>query len=983
MNPNEHWSESFEDWRNGKISIGYIKKQLKLFKRIGIDLNSIKKDLTTLHKYLDCHLLNPLYLPTSLLLEPLTWNPLEDGIQKIPLLLQHRNLSSIDQLLTSGTLNQILNGHLSLYGNMPPIPIGAYYEGLNKTHRQIKRNNKISLLEHLATEGWDHFCRKESVATGLDRYHPTKLPSANKTCFSTSNHLLLVIDGTTAQAQSLAVVGGWTNVISCSLKEINSLPNLLKEYSAEWISICHASDILANGAQRALAENLQQTPKDIILTCDDIIVYQLWNDGLGYEHRQYRSPVSDIRLCTRGGIGGLLTLPYSLVKLCTFAPNYTCLEAFRLDILLQITRNPIGTSHCYQALVKHQSAKNPSIPEQGWPAERCPFSDKQLDEIGRIRSNHAKQYFEKDRGLKPNPLQKGCHDFSHPIDESSLISILIPFRDQVELTKACVNSIKLNAGKDYTYEIVLIDNGSAEDSTKEWVNKVTMENNVQYIRLDEKFNYSRLNNKARKLCKGDFLLFLNNDIEFVSGNVLNVLLDPFAHPNTAAVGAKLKYPDGSLQHQGVVLIKGERRCVLEPGKHLSQSDIITSLLPLRTQEEFSAASAACLMVKADCFDNIGGFDDELAVVFNDVDLCLRLREAGGRIVVSPHPEIIHHESVSRGKDLYGEAWARHQRESGRLRQKHRLLFKEGDPLTSPLLHHHSNRYEPATPSEPPIGPAREQILYTWNRSIHSKDERTPLIFAQFEENPETPIRADILTLLQHYRQHFHIQVVAATPALLHRTRDLRALKKVSDGLIIRCNEGYDFGSWMTGIRYCRQLIEQRQQLVLCNDSFWGPVRPLKGLIKRLQQCTADVIGLTDNLMYEPHLQSPFLMFNKRAISCPEFWTFWENIQCWPTKRSIIKNYEVGLSTLLRKEGMKLESLYSKNANGNIFHAEWKSLIENQNFPFIKRSLIRGNPHKIDISDWRSVVRKGNKTLARQIEDQIKEIQEPYEPEKSG
>tara|TARA_B100001057_G_scaffold124738_1_gene123476 strand:+ start:141 stop:497 length:357 start_codon:yes stop_codon:yes gene_type:complete len=112
------------------------------------------------------------------------------------------------------------------------------------------------------------------------------------------------------------------------------------------------------------------------------------------------------------------------------------------------------------------------------------------------------------------------------------------------------------------------------------------------------------------------------------------------------------------------------------------------------------------------------------------------------------------------------------------------------------------------------------------------------------------------------------------------------------------------------------------------------------------------------------------MFNKKAISCPEFWTFWENIQCWSNKRSIVKNYEVGLPILLKKEGMELESIYSKNANGNTYHAEWKSLIENQNFPFIKRSLLRDNPHKIDISDWRSVVRKGNKPLARQIEDQL-------------
>jgi len=91
-------------------------------------------------------------------------------------------------------------------------------------------------------------------------------------------------------------------------------------------------------------------------------------------------------------------------------------------------------------------------------------------------------------------------------------------------------------------------------------------------------------------------------------------------------------------------------------------------------------------------DEIGGFDEQLAVVFNDVDLCLRLREAGSRVVVIPQPNIIHHESISRGKDYFGDAWIRFRRESGRLRFRHRLLYQQGDSLISPLLHHHSNRY---------------------------------------------------------------------------------------------------------------------------------------------------------------------------------------------------------------------------------------------------------------------------------------------------
>ena len=827
-------------------------------------------------------------------------------------------------------------------------------------------------MEHLATDGWEDFRRKLPVATGLDRYHPAELPSIPLEIPQTDD-LLLVVDGSESRAQFLAVEGGWNKHICCSLADISSLPQLLSDSFGVWVSICHATDIISNRARHSISNSLNQAPVHSLMTCDDIIIHQRWSDGSRYEHRQFRSAISNIRLYSRGGIGGLLTLPLSLLKQCSFAHSYECLEAFRLDILLQVTCRTINAIHCNQALVKCSSSHNPYLPEQGWPTERCPFNDKQLEEINYIRCKNASQYLGRGKTLTHNILQAGCHDLTHPKVDTMLVSILIPFRDKVELTKKCVHSIQSKAGSTINYEIVLIDNGSVEKATRDWITQIKTEPNIQCLHFEEEFNYSKLNNKARKNCSGSHLLFLNNDIEILSENFLNRLLDPFIHPKTVAVGSRLYYPDKSIQHQGVIIVPGERRCVLEPGKHLIQPDVIASLIPLTSQEEFSAASAACLMVKAESFDFVGGFDEKLAVAFNDVDLCLRLRDAGGKIIVTPHTNIIHYESVSRGKDKVGFAWARHQRESGHLRLKHQAIYERGDPLTSPLLHHHSTRYEPFIKPVLPIGPAREKILFSWRRQLKKTDKRIPLIFAQYGSNPNKPIRSDILNLLRQYRRYFYVQVVAATPSLLHHPRELAALKSVSDGLIVRRNEGYDFGSWMTGLRFCKDLIDKRESVLLCNDSFWGPIRPLAGLMDRLANSQADVVGLTDNLMYEPHLQSAFLMFKSRAISCPSFWQFWDNIMCWNEKRSIIKNYEVGLSALLKENGMTLESLYSNNANGNILHAEWKSLVEEHDFPFIKVSLLRDNPHEVDIKDWKEIVRRDNRRLARQMENYLEEL----------
>ena len=975
MNFNKKWQNQFEMWRSGEESEKNIRRLLKHFRRLDIDLATIQDSLSSIHYFIDKYLLDPQLLPLKLLLNPDHWNPIDDGVNKLACLNNHSELSKIEDLLPSGILNKILKGELSLYEDLPPIPIRAYKEGLNAQQRKFCRDRKICALEHLAAEGWQSFRSRHPVAIGLDR-HQSREPRNLDLFERMIPGTLLVLDGDDLEAQQKAIQGGWDNVISCQLNNTQLLSNQLNEINSKFITICHSKDILEKNSAYVIAEELKKSSKKPIITCDDIIVHNRHNKSEGYEHRQFRSQLSPWRLYTRGALGGLLTLPAEIPRNFIFQNSYTCMEAFRLDLLLGSNIDKLPPRHISQPLVRSPINYNPVLPEHGWPAERNAFNEKQLSEIDEIRHRHGKEKFARGGFTYSNRLQPGSHNVGLKVTDNTKISIVIPFRDQASLTQKCFESILKYSGKSIPYEIILINNCSIQDETIQWINSVLKIKNVSCVAIDGSFNLSRLNNQARQKCKGNFLLFLNNNIEFMSDDMLQELLNPFAHPNTTAVGAKLNHPDLSIQHQGVIIISGERRCVLEPGKYLNQPEIIESLLPLRTQEEFSAASAACLMVRAESFDAIGGFDEELAVAFNDVDLCLRLREAGGKIIVSPHPTISLKGSTNFGEKLYGEAWIRHQRESGHLRWKHQMIFSQGDSLVSPLLHHHSNRYEPAAPPKPSVKPAHENILYTWVRSNNLYNRKIPLIYAQFEEDSNAPIRNDILNLLREYRRYFYIQVVAATPALLNRPRDLRALKKVCDGLIIRRNEGYDYGSWMTGIRFCKELILRKKQLIICNDSFWGPVRPIKHLIKRLSQCNADVIGLTDNLMYKPHLQSPFLMFNERAISCPNFWTFWDNIQCWHDKRSIVKYYEVGLPVLLKSKGLHLKSLYSTNANGNILHSEWKKLIEDQNFPFIKISLLRDNPRKLNISDWKSVVRSGNKQLAFEIENQLKKLYTP-------
>ena len=463
----------------------------------------------------------------------------------------------------------------------------------------------------------------QPVATGLDRYHRMPLPRFDHRA-PNSREVLVVLEGDFAQAQHLAVLGGWDKVIWSTLDDLATLQHCIDQMQPERICLCSGFDELAQGARHAISDLLRDSPSNTIVTSDDVIHWhQLGSTAGGYQNRQYRSALSPIRLFTRGSIGGLISLPIDVLQAAMLQNHYASLHGLKLELALSACRLGIPVKHCAHPLLKASARHNPSIPEQGWPAERNPFNPKQLDELTAIKQRHARTLLVENAAVQINPNQQGSHDLQLKPHPDCLISILIPFRDKVELSRTCLNAIQALASDSIAYEVILIDNGSTETATHEWIAEATKHDAVYCHRINEPFNFSRINNASRALCRGDYLLFLNNDIEFRSANVLNQLLAPFAHEQTSAVGARLVYPDGSIQHQGVVIIKGERRCVLEPGKHLATQEVIESLIPLTTQEEFSAASAACLLVKAKCFDAIGGFDEQLAVVFNDVDLCLR------------------------------------------------------------------------------------------------------------------------------------------------------------------------------------------------------------------------------------------------------------------------------------------------------------------------------------------------------------------------
>lgn len=228
------------------------------------------------------------------------------------------------------------------------------------------------------------------------------------------------------------------------------------------------------------------------------------------------------------------------------------------------------------------------------------------------------------------------------------ISIFIPTRDHYKDLKRCLDSI-LSRTSYSNYEIIIIDNGSTEPDTLAYLKELSVKfSKIRIVKDNSKFNYSKLNNKAAKIATGEYYLLLNNDVEIIQKDWLNVLVSKFCLPLIGIVGCKLLYPDNRIQHAGVVV--GGYYTAFHNNK-FDDSHSSGYFGNLILDREVSAVTGACLLIKAKLFESLNGLDElNFAVSFNDVDLCLRARKFGYKVLWTPDVTLFHYESVSRGKD---------------------------------------------------------------------------------------------------------------------------------------------------------------------------------------------------------------------------------------------------------------------------------------------------------------------------------------------
>lgn len=273
----------------------------------------------------------------------------------------------------------------------------------------------------------------------------------------------------------------------------------------------------------------------------------------------------------------------------------------------------------------------------------------------------------------------GFYRVKYQVQENPLVSIIVPNKDHLEDLKKCLKSIQDSNYKNY--EVIIIENNSIEESTFEFYKSIASEQ-IRVITWKQGFNYAAINNFGVKHAKGEFLLFLNNDIEALNSDWIEEMLANCQRKNVGIVGAKLYYPNNKIQHAGVIIGIGgvAGHAFLGLSKEFSGY-----LHKASIQQNLSAVTAACMMVKRSVFEEVEGFTEQLAVAFNDVDFCLKVYQKGYLIVYDPYAELVHYESKTRGAEDTEEKIKRFETECNYMKTHWSEVLQSGDPMYNPNL----------------------------------------------------------------------------------------------------------------------------------------------------------------------------------------------------------------------------------------------------------------------------------------------------------
>lgn len=276
----------------------------------------------------------------------------------------------------------------------------------------------------------------------------------------------------------------------------------------------------------------------------------------------------------------------------------------------------------------------------------------------------------------------GLYRTRYILEEKPKVSIIIPNKDHIEDLDRCISSIESKTSYE-NYEYIIVENNSVEEETFFYYNNLEEKNpRVRVVYYKGDFNYSAINNFGAQYADGEYLWLLNNDTSVINNDCIEELLGYCSRDDVGIVGARLYYEDDTIQHAGVVIGFGgiAGHCFVQQPK-----DSTGYCHRIICAQDYSAVTAACMMIKKSVFDDVGGLSEDLKVAFNDIDFCMKVRTSGKLIVYNPYAELYHFESKSRGLEDTPEKIQRFQNEIKLFSEKWPDILKNGDPFYNPNL----------------------------------------------------------------------------------------------------------------------------------------------------------------------------------------------------------------------------------------------------------------------------------------------------------
>lgn len=269
----------------------------------------------------------------------------------------------------------------------------------------------------------------------------------------------------------------------------------------------------------------------------------------------------------------------------------------------------------------------------------------------------------------------GFYRVKYQVQGEPLVSILIPNKDERDTLKQCLDSIKEKSTY-HNYEIIIIENNSTKQETFDYYKEIDGKDKIRVVYWKSGFNYSALNNFGYTFAKGEYILCLNNDVSVITADWLERMIGQCQRKKVGITGVKLYYPDDTIQHAGVIVGIGGVAGAMFVGMKRERSGYLRKAI---LQQDLSAVTAACMMLDRGAWEAAGGFNEDLAVAFNDIDFCLKVREAGYLVVYEPNVELYHYESKSRGYEDTPEKQKRFQGEVNYMKEHWSHILEEGDP----------------------------------------------------------------------------------------------------------------------------------------------------------------------------------------------------------------------------------------------------------------------------------------------------------------